>query len=93
MKLTRKGKRCLLFVSVLVLMSVVAISQISAFAKKDVENEYVSYIVQPSDSLWSIAEEFSGEEDIRKTMYEIRKLNQLESSELTVGTRLLIACP
>ncbi len=93
MKLTKKGKRCLLFVSVVVLMSVIAISQMSAFANKEIGSEYISYIVQPNDSLWSIAEEFGGDADIRQTMYEIKKLNQLESSSLMVGTRLLIACP
>ena len=93
MKLTKKGKRCLLFVSVVVLMLVVAITQMSAFAKKEISSEYFSYIVQPGDSLWSIADEFGGEEDIRQTMHEIKKLNRLDSSSLTVGTRLLIACP
>ncbi|MBO5408236.1 MAG: LysM peptidoglycan-binding domain-containing protein [Clostridia bacterium] len=93
MKLTKKGKRCLLFVSVTVLMIVFAITQMNAFAKKETTSEYFSYIVQPNDSLWSIAEEFGGDEDIRQTMYEIKKLNQLEGSSLAVGTRLLIACP
>ena len=35
MKLTKKGKRCLLFVSVVILMSVVVISQMSALANKE----------------------------------------------------------
>lgn len=93
MKLTKKGKRCLLFVSVVILMSVVVISQMSALANKETGLEYFSYIVRPSDTLWSIAEEFSQDGDIRQTVYEIKKLNRLESSSLTVGTRLWIACP
>ncbi len=90
MKLTKKGKKYLLFVSVLVLLTVLAFSQVSVLANRIEEPEYIAYIVQPEDSLWSIAEEFGGEEDIRKTVYEIQKLNGVHSDSLKVGTRLFI---
>lgn len=90
MKLTRKGKKCLFFVSVLVLLGVLALSQLSVLADRVEEAEYIAYIVQPEDSLWSIAEEFGGEDDIRKTVYEIQKLNGIDSGSLKVGTRLFI---
>ncbi len=90
MKLTKKGKKCLLFVSVLVLLTVLAFSQLSVLANRIEEPEYIAYIVQPEDSLWSIAEEFGGGEDIRKTVYEIQKLNGVNSGSLEVGTRLFI---
>ncbi len=93
MKLTKKGKRCLVFVSVVVLLTVFAISSLNVTATKEDRGEYFSYIVQPNDSLWSIAEEFGGGGDIRRTIHEIQSVNQLESSNLKVGTRLLIACP
>ncbi|MBQ7950127.1 MAG: LysM peptidoglycan-binding domain-containing protein [Clostridia bacterium] len=89
MKLTKKGKKCLVFVSVLILLGVFALSQVDVLANKE-EVKYISYIVREQDSLWSIAEEFGGEEDIRKTVYEIQKLNGVKSDSLKVGTRLFI---
>lgn len=91
MKLTKKGKRCLFFVSVIVVMIVIAVSQLSALANREASAEYFSYIVQPEDSLWSIAEKYGNGGDVRRTVYEIQKRNQLEGSALQVGTRLLIA--
>lgn len=42
------------------------------------------------DTLWSIAEEHVGESDIRNSIYEIKKLNELKTSELTIGQELLV---
>lgn len=89
MKLTKKGKRCLLFVSVIVLLSVVLLSQINVSADKE-EVDYISHIVRPNDSLWSIAAKYGNDNDIRKTVYEIEKLNGVSSDSLQVGTRLFI---
>ena len=90
MKLTRKGKRCLLFVLVTILLSVVVGMNIGASASEE-DLQYVSHIVEPEDTLWSIAEEYGDDADIRKTIYEIKRLNQLDSSDLVVGTRILVA--
>ena len=89
MKLTKKGKRCLLFVSVIVLLSVVLLSQINVSADKEAV-DYNSHIVRPNDSLWSIAAKYGNDNDIRKTVYEIEKLNGVSSDSLQVGTRLFI---
>ena len=89
MKLTKKGKRCLLFVSVIVLLSVVLLSQINVSADKEAA-DYISYIVRPNDSLWSIAAKYGNDNDIRKTVYEIEKLNGVSSDSLQVRTRLFI---
>ncbi len=90
MKLTRKGKRCLLFVLVTILLSVVVAMNIGASASEE-NLQYISHIVEPDDTLWSIAEEYGDDADIRKTIYEIKRLNQLDSSDLVVGTRILVA--
>ena len=90
MKLTKKGKRCLLFVLVAILTTIVTALSIVASAN-DEAKEYITYIVQPNDTLWSIAEEYGTDGDVRKTVYEIKKVNQLQSSDITVGEELLIA--
>ena len=89
MRLTKKGKRCLLFVLIAILLTVVTALSIGASAS-DEDREYISHIVQPEDTLWELAEEYGPEGDIRKTIYDIKRLNQLDSSELIVGTRILI---
>lgn len=89
MKLTRKGKRCLLFVLVAVLVTVVVALNIGASASEE-NLQYISHIVEPNDTLWDIAEEYGTDGDIRETIYHIKRLNQLESSDLVVGTRILI---
>ena len=90
MRLTRKGKRCLLFVLVTVLLSVVVALNIGASASEE-DLQYIAHIVEPDDTLWSIAEEYGTDSDIRKTIYDIKRLNQLDSSDLVVGTRILVA--
>lgn len=89
MKLTKKGKRCLLFVSVVILISVVAALSIAAFASNS-NSEYITHIVEPNDTLWGIAEKYGNDGDIRKRIHEIKELNQLENCDLMVGTKLLI---
>lgn len=90
MRLTRKGKKCLLFVLVTILLTTIVAMNIGASASEE-SVQYISHIVEPNDTLWGIAEEYGTDGDIRKTIYDIKRLNQLDGSDLVVGTRILIA--
>lgn len=47
---------------------------------------YKEIIVYPGDTLWDIAvEHFDGSTDVRKVIYNIKKLNEMSSSELSIG--------
>lgn len=47
--------------------------------------------VVEGDTLWTIAESFTDDEvDIRKTVYEIRKTNNLRTAEIYPGDVILI---
>lgn len=46
------------------------------------------YVVQPGDTLWSIAQRIAPDEDPRPVVEELRELN--EGVELEVGTKLLV---
>ncbi len=46
--------------------------------------------VQPGESLWSVAQRIAPENDPREVIAQIRRLNDLESSELQVGQQLLL---
>jgi hypothetical protein len=51
---------------------------------------YKHITVKNGESLWSIALKYSNENDLRKYIYEIKKINQLETSDIYVGTQLKI---
>lgn len=46
------------------------------------QTEYETYIIQPGDTLWEICEEKFPDEDPRKAIYEIKKINGMKTSEI-----------
>ena len=49
-----------------------------------------SVVVEPGDTLWSIATSVAAEEDVRVVVDRIQELNGLEDAELTPGQLLLL---
>lgn len=45
-------------------------------------------VVQPGDTLWSIAAEYYKGENIQEAIYHIKKANDLKSANLQIGTEL-----
>jgi cell division protein YceG involved in septum cleavage len=54
------------------------------------EAQYQSVAIQSGDTLWSIAEKYGNNSDIRKYIYEIKKINNLDSNMLYENTAILI---
>lgn len=52
------------------------------------EKEHEIIKVVPGDTLWKIAEEQNKNGDIRKYIYEIKRINQLEDSLIYPGMSL-----
>ncbi len=46
--------------------------------------------VQPGESLWSVAQRIAPDNDPREVIAQIRRLNDLTTSELQVGQHLLL---
>lgn len=92
MKLTKRGKNVLVIITIMVLTSILCFSALTGTAeKKDAELNYFFYTVEHDDTIWSIACEHSPEnKDVRKTVYEILKLNNITTDELKEGMRLAI---
>ena len=53
-----------------------------------------TYVVQPGDSLWKIAEAHSTpQQDLRMMVYRLQKMNRLTSPIIQPGQRLLLPTP
>ena len=42
-------------------------------------------VVEPGDTLWSLAVPLAGDGDVREVVHELRELNHLESAQLQPG--------
>ncbi len=54
------------------------------------DRQYMSVTVGKGDSLWSIASKYGGNTDIRKKIYLIKKLNHMDSSDLSENVSILV---
>lgn len=75
-----------LVLPLLVPLLAVALSWLYRVAATTEPAAAVEWVVQPGDTLWSIAEAHAlPGEDIRAALWEIRQLNGLESSHIVPG--------
>lgn len=55
------------------------------------EAEIIDYTIAPGETLWSIAGEYTpNSKDIRETIYEIKKLNNMNNSNIYAGQTIQI---
>jgi LysM repeat protein len=79
-----------------VILLIIAAFCLTAFAQlKKVDGSskisYTKVTVYPGDTLWKIASKYNTDEsDIRKKIYKIRKLNDLNSAIIMPGQELII---
>jgi hypothetical protein len=73
----------------LAILSLVLVIGLRAAPDSQGGQEPRTYIVQPGDSLWTIAEHTSAG-DPRDTVGRIKELNQLDSSTIQAGQALLL---
>jgi LysM repeat protein len=99
LRLTRRGRLVItLLVATLVVAGALLGAQ-TALAGQDAAPASLSQVtVLPGDTLWSIAAESlrsqgSTDVDVRDRVAEIRDLNALESSSLSVGQELVLPSP
>lgn len=92
MRLTLRGKLVLLFISIVMISTAIILSVHTGFAVKEDETvNYVFYTVQPDDTLWEIAEKYTADgKDVRKTIYEIKRLNDIGENSIVAGMRLAV---
>ena len=90
---SRKFIRSLFFLIGLVLVISMFISNVS-FSNKELS--YKEIYASSGDTLWSLAKEESknniyySDKDLRYIVKDIKKINDLENSELSIGQKLII---
>lgn len=91
-RLTRRGRAVVLFAGlVLVLLAGFFLGSVAVGtdeAGQGPETEIV--MVEPGQSLWSIASELTTSGDVRTTMREIERLNALDTVALSAGQKLRV---
>lgn len=96
LRLTRRGRVVFGALAVMLAMAVLAVvalfgasqAQASHEPTDSVAFEYV--VAEPGDSLWSLAHRVAPESDPRDVIYDMKRLNQLEQSDLVIGQELAI---
>ena len=89
-------KSSLVRVLVVAVISAVAWAGLSMFAPSRADSatlpgEVMSYTVKPGDTLWSYAESITPRGgDVSQTVDELMNLNNLDSSALTAGQRIIV---
>ena len=51
---------------------------------------YFEVIVEKGDTLWTIADQYNENQDLRRLIYEIKKLNKLKQTSIYPGQKLVI---
>lgn len=74
-------------ISILIFISVMAFAN-SAYGYQKARFKEIS--VKPGDTLWSIASKYSDNSDIRKYIFDIKRINNMKSSNIYTGAVLLI---
>ncbi|MGY1723590.1 LysM peptidoglycan-binding domain-containing protein [Blastococcus sp. SYSU DS0533] len=92
LRLTARGRRVVAVVVLLLALGVVALGgAVLGEARDGLElMGTAKVIVEPGDTLWSIAGAVAGERDVRDVVVDIRQMNGLESAAITPGQVLVL---
>ena len=90
--LTRRGRALLVLVFAAILLGMFSLGRVSLYAADSAEPRPTleHTVVQPGDTLWSIAQRVAPESDPRQIVDQLRRLNHLKSSAVSVGQDLVL---
>lgn len=76
----------------IILLSIIFISLFSLIGSGENSGNFINHEIESGESLWSIAAHYydSNNVDLRKIIYDIKKINNIDSSVITPGKELII---
>jgi nucleoid-associated protein YgaU len=90
-RLKSRGKNLFVICSIILLLSfylnLTGLFEKQAFGRTDTYN---TVVVKKGDTLWGLAEKYGPKQDIRKTVYEIKMINNITDKYLKPGELLII---
>ena len=84
----KNKKRFIVFLVTLLVLSLLSIFATTVYGYKETANKTV--VVKSGDTLWSIAQTYCTEGDIRLYIHRIRELNHLPNSDIYQGATLIL---
>lgn len=79
-------------VAVILILSILLISLFSFISFGENNSDFIKHQIEKGESLWTIASQYynTNDVDLRKIIYKIKKLNNINSSVITPGKEILI---
>lgn len=93
-RLSKKEVALVFVIIIFSIFSFVLFSTLSqAHSSKQVTTYYISYEIQPGDTLWSIADEYMTPEDHSRSEYisKVKALNHMLSDDIIAGNYIIIS--
>jgi hypothetical protein len=93
LRLTTRGRVVIVAILVaplLLMLSLLFRSQVDASSDPAAPRPYPVIVVQPGDTLWTIADRVAPDRDPRAVIHQIREINSLPSASIRAGQRLAV---
>ncbi|HKA69698.1 MAG TPA: LysM peptidoglycan-binding domain-containing protein [Actinomycetes bacterium] len=74
----------------LIAISLLFLSQVDASSDPTAPRPYPMVVVQPGDTLWTIAGRIAPDRDPRAVIHQIREINGLSGASIQAGQRLAV---
>jgi nucleoid-associated protein YgaU len=81
--LKNKGRFYIFVIMVTILLS--SISLLNFAQSADIGMAYTTVVVEPGDTLWDLAKEYSSSKDLRRYIKKIEEVNNLKDSTIYEG--------
>ncbi len=86
----KNKKRFFTIVTCFVLLIILFVTVLSVSASTSSEMQTKLIVVQAGETLWEIAEEHCINGDIRKYIYQVKLINEMQTSSIYIGQGLLL---
>ena len=90
MRLTLRGRVVLVALAALLAFGIGSVADRAQATQAVEPASYVTVVVAPGESLWTIASSIAGDRDVRDVVAMLLEINDLATSDLLIGQTLLV---